>query len=250
MVDRWLSGTRHLGNTSKDRLMLKGAYLDLLLYLFTERKPIKDALHVARILDVDPRLAKRLWIDLGHKFVHRSIGSTHGLVTEILNNSGRIKGLDASQLPQGLYNQIQRREDPDLVHEDMYIPDGQETVGREHDAIASQSEGEQNETRSRASKGCPAEAIMELYNATLVPPLREAVSLSRARRGHIKALWGNGMGDMETWQSYFAYVGDSRFLTGQVDAGRGRSGPFRADLDWLIKPSNELKIREGKYHGQ
>lgn len=72
----------------------KGIYMELLLYLFTERKPIKDSKHVSRICGIDPRTSARLWAKIGDKFTLNQHGSTHELVTKILNNSGRIKGLN------------------------------------------------------------------------------------------------------------------------------------------------------------
>lgn len=72
----------------------KGMYLDLLLYLFTEQRPIKDHKHVARICGIDPRRSARLWTKIGDKFELNQHGSTHLLVSKILNNSGRIRGLD------------------------------------------------------------------------------------------------------------------------------------------------------------
>ena len=107
--------------------MLKGAYIDLLLYLFDSRNPIKDYEHVGRILGIDKRLARSIWGKLEHKFyqtsiqtsiqksTHKSIyksgGFAHKLVTEILNNRGRIKELRESASPQ--YTPLDPDPDPD-----------------------------------------------------------------------------------------------------------------------------------------
>ena len=82
-MDRWIAGTDQLGQNPKDRLFLKGAYLELLLYLYYERRPIKDVNHIARILHCNPRTARRIWSELGCKFVLNSNGIQHKVVTEI-----------------------------------------------------------------------------------------------------------------------------------------------------------------------
>lgn len=87
LLERWYSETLRMA------LDEKGAYLELMLYLFYERRPIKDAVHVARILRIDPRTSKRLWPKLSENFVRNQHGYSHELVTKILNNKGRIKGL-------------------------------------------------------------------------------------------------------------------------------------------------------------
>jgi hypothetical protein len=49
----------------------------------------------------------------------------------------------------------------------------------------------------------------------------------------------------EFWSGLFAYVRDRcPFLVGKKP---GRDGPFVADLGWIIKPANFVKILEGKY---
>ncbi|MEW8025519.1 MAG: DUF1376 domain-containing protein [Candidatus Thiodiazotropha endolucinida] len=89
LIDRWLAGTRYLSHEER------GAYLDLLLYLFVERRPIKDEKHVARILLADPRVSRKLWKKLCVKFTKNQHGYTHPLITKLIHNKGRIKGLDS-----------------------------------------------------------------------------------------------------------------------------------------------------------
>lgn len=43
------------------------------------------------------------------------------------------------------------------------------------------------------------------------------------------------------WNRYFGYVAKSKFLTGQTEQR------FEATIDWLLKPANMQKIREGNY---
>jgi hypothetical protein len=49
------------------------------------------------------------------------------------------------------------------------------------------------------------------------------------------------------WRNFFGHVRESRFLSGMTSGSDGRP-PFIADFEWLIRPENHLKVREGKYH--
>ena len=72
--------------------------------------------------------------------------------------------------------------------------------------------------------------------------------LTAAREAQIKARWRCGdLPDLETWRDYFAFVSDSKFLTGRAAATPGRT-PFIADLEWLVKEGNYAKVYERKYH--
>ena len=49
------------------------------------------------------------------------------------------------------------------------------------------------------------------------------------------------------WRSFFGFIGKSKFLTGRSEGKR--DNPFKADLEWIIRPTNFAKIIERKYHG-
>jgi len=92
----------------------------------------------------------------------------------------------------------------------------------------------------------PYESITNLYH-DILPQNPRIAKLSPARKAQIRARWLNGIGDIEAWERYFNIVAGSKFLTGQVPPSRDRSKPFIADIDFLIKEANVLKIVEGKY---
>ena len=52
--------------------------------------------------------------------------------------------------------------------------------------------------------------------------------------------------DLSFWAEYFALVRSSKFLMGEVSASGGNA--FRCNFDWLIAPSNFVKVVEGNYH--
>lgn len=94
---------------------------------------------------------------------------------------------------------------------------------------------------------CPFDAIRELYHEIL-PELRQCRVMTDTRKGYIRQRWNDWPGpDLERWRKYFGYVRDSQFLMGKKGGHDGRP-PFECDLEWLTKPGNCAKVREGKYH--
>lgn len=94
----------------------------------------------------------------------------------------------------------------------------------------------------------PYGKIVDLYHEKL-PMLPRCVKLSAARSGQIRARWNDGLDCLEEWEAFFKKVAASPFLTGRVQSHDGRP-PFRADLVWLTKEANFLKVLEGKYHAK
>ena len=92
----------------------------------------------------------------------------------------------------------------------------------------------------------PYDEIVSLYHEKLLNNPQIA-KLTDSRKRQIKARWNNGMGDIDSWARYFDLVSESKFLTGQAPPGKGRTKPYVADIDFLIKESSVLKIVEGKY---
>jgi hypothetical protein len=68
--------------------------------------------------------------------------------------------------------------------------------------------------------------------------------LTKPRETALLARWKSDFGrSLERWRSFCEKIAQSPFLSGQV-------GSFRADLDWVLKPANTLKILEGKYDAE
>ncbi|WP_347911361.1 helix-turn-helix domain-containing protein [Pseudomonas grandcourensis] len=94
---------------------------------------------------------------------------------------------------------------------------------------------------------CPTQAIVDLFNKT-IPEFPRVVMLTKDRITKITARWNENSvhQDLQFWAEYFALVRSSKFLMGEV-ASAG-SNPFRCNFDWLIAPSNFVKVIEGNYH--
>lgn len=94
---------------------------------------------------------------------------------------------------------------------------------------------------------CPFEKILDLYHLAL-PELPAVLLLTDKRKEHLRSRWRESPvhQDLQFWAEYFAQVKRSRFLLGKT-AGRNGEKPFRATFDWLLKPSNFVKVIEGNY---
>ncbi|HHM5676450.1 TPA: YdaU family protein [Pseudomonas aeruginosa] len=97
-------------------------------------------------------------------------------------------------------------------------------------------------------KPCPAQAIADLYHQVL-PELPAVALLNDTRRRHLQARWREHEAhrSLDFWRDLFETVKASPFLMGNVP-GRNGAKPFRATFDWIIAPSNFVKIVEGNYH--
>ena len=94
---------------------------------------------------------------------------------------------------------------------------------------------------------CPHQEIIAAYHELLpmCPPIRAWTSV---RKKHLRTRWAEDVTrqNIGYWRSLFAYIAESRFLTGRTST-HGKQ-PFTASLDWIVKSENFVKIREGRYH--
>lgn len=105
----------------------------------------------------------------------------------------------------------------------------------------------------KANKGlpaCPFDEIVAGYHEAL-PSLPRVRALTDARKNALRQRWRENAKHYATqaegvawWRRFFGYVGESAFLTGRGGGER----PFLADLEWLTKAGNFVKVIEGKYH--
>lgn len=132
---------------------------------------------------------------------------------------------------------------PDSLNTDSLIPD---SVSDEANASSSSS---QKICDSPPRDSIPYKKIVDLYHEILWMCPRVGV-LTNTRKSYIAARWKSGaIPDLETWRDFFTFVSKSKFLTGAVDPPPGKKR-FVADLEWITRESNFVKIYERKYHGQ
>lgn len=99
-----------------------------------------------------------------------------------------------------------------------------------------------------ATPDCPHQQIIETYHE-LLPSCPQVREWTAARQRLLRTRWTENPKRQTVvwWRKFFAYVAESEFLTGRGSCAPGRD-PFVADLEWLVRPSNFVKVIEGRYH--
>jgi hypothetical protein len=102
---------------------------------------------------------------------------------------------------------------------------------------------------------CPLRQLADGFNL-LCPSCVAHVVDTDARRTRLAARWKQIFRDgavqssaeaLQFFHDLFKRVEQSRLLTGRVKPASGHTKPFRASLDWLMKPDNFAKLIEGAY---
>jgi hypothetical protein len=90
----------------------------------------------------------------------------------------------------------------------------------------------------------PHQEIIALYHKHL-PMLTQVRTWTDKRAKALKARWREDKKrqSLEFWEKLFIYIAQSDFLT-------GKASDWQADLEWIINPSNLVKIIEGKYENK
>ena len=120
--------------------------------------------------------------------------------------------------------------------------------------ITKNQEPSKNTTNVVAAKGdakpCPHQEIIELYHKHL-PMCPTVKQWTDKRQSLLRQRWKEEADrqDVEWWARFFGYISNSSFLTGRVNTHPDRK-PFVVDLEWIIKPSNFVKIIEGRYEDE
>lgn len=88
---------------------------------------------------------------------------------------------------------------------------------------------------------CPHKEIIDLYHSIL-PALTPIKEWTEERQKLLRTRWKEKTErqSLDWWKNFFEDVRRSDFLTGKVNG-------FKADLEWLIRPKNFIKVLEGKY---
>lgn len=114
-------------------------------------------------------------------------------------------------------------------------------VGNDADAKKSKGQGKNQ------ILACPHQEIVDAYHEAL-PASPRIRDWTKARAAHLQARWREDpkRQNVDWWRRLFAFIAESDFLTGKVSADDRK--PFTASLEWLLKPENFAKVREGRYH--
>lgn len=113
------------------------------------------------------------------------------------------------------------------------------------DALTPEEEGGEGQPEGEQTgkvPPCPYTRIVAEYNSILGGVLPEVREVTEKRKRTLRSRWVQHpeRQNLEWWRAYFEQIKRSPFLTGQKTQ-------FRASFDWIINPSNMVKIREKNY---
>lgn len=137
--------------------------------------------------------------------------------------------------------------EPEPEPEDLVVPNGTTRPANAEPVVS-----------KKVFPECNHQAVIDLYHEVL-PTLNRIEIWNSARQGYLRSRWREVAAELakegqsfdeasilDWWRSFFAHIGRSKFLTGRAEGVKGE--PFKADLEWIIRPTNFAKIIEGKYH--
>ena len=167
----------------------------------------------------------------------------------------KVSLIDESWNPKG-WEKRQAAKDPLAAERQRKYRENQKKRNVTHNVTAtSRVEEEVEEEReeettttspAKAGNRAPVQQIVDLYHEIL-PANPRVVKITPARRSLIKQRWNDELKTLDNWRNYFEHVAQSNFLTGRAIPQNGKP-VFFADLEWLVRPSNLVKVAEGKYH--
>jgi uncharacterized protein YdaU (DUF1376 family) len=117
-----------------------------------------------------------------------------------------------------------------------------------HKPITINQEPDIKPTAKSLISPCPVEQIINLYqdHCTRLPRLRV---IPDKTKNAISARWrqDSKFQSLDFWKGFFDYCNENKFLSGQSNPRPGSDKPFRADLNWLVKPEPFANIINEKY---
>lgn len=150
---------------------------------------------------------------------------------------------------------------PMLMSKKDNLPDNQEVGKKDKQKTTPSSSSSSSSSLSEPSvlvpqggaPDCPHAEIVELYH-DCCPTLPRCMVLSPKRQGLIRQRWREVWSDLKFdragmlgwFREFFENVQRSDFLTGRAKSDR----IWTADLEWLMLPSNFVKVAEGRYQGK
>ena len=211
------------------------------------------------------------------------VGKTDALPTcdEVSQNSPPLETETSQNLPPLSKNdtQLQKQAPPEKKAE----PENSAFAKKEIEPGTPENlvEPEEEKSESVKTKGkprkptegglpnCPCDEIVSLYHEIL-PELPKVKVLNGTRKSYLRTRWREVLVRPELlnmfvspeevlqkplkevgllwFRRYFEYVRESDFLCGRTEPTKGRNTPFQADFEWLIRPTNFVKVLEGRYH--
>lgn len=163
-------------------------------------------------------------------------GTTNSNFGESQNGSSLVSKITTKITTENTNN----TSDKSLVVDDVAIDQPEDEFAEDNISIPVQP-------RKTNRPNIPYQKIINLYEEIL-PELPKVNLLTETRKSHIRSRWNDHEAhqSLNFWKDYFLQVRKSPFLLGKVPAKNGGRA-FRANIDWLINPTNFVKITEGYY---
>lgn len=96
----------------------------------------------------------------------------------------------------------------------------------------------ENENRNENKNGIDYESVVQNYHV-FCPKMNKVAVMNDTRKGFVRERISEH--GLEKLIDVFRIAGESDFLNGKNDKG------WKADFEWIIRPTNFVKIMEGKY---
>ncbi|GEM_PF-2434869 len=151
---------------------------------------------------------------------------------------------------------LDKDKDKDKDKELNTTPNGVVVASVADDALPDATHDHPKDKKSKLPD-CQHQQIIDAYHETL-PTLPQVRVWNDVRKKSLQSRWREmfAAGHYATtedgvawWKRFFVYVSESDFLTGRVNGSKDRT-PWSADLEWLVRPSNFVKVLEGKYENR
>lgn len=115
-----------------------------------------------------------------------------------------------------------------------------------HKPLTINQEDQKQLSSATQNDSCPHSKIIDLYHANL-PTMPRVVEWTPARKTKLRTRWNekSERQTLEWWEKFFGYVAESDFL-----CGRSKNEWTACNLEWLITPSNFVKVLEGNYENR
>ena len=259
-VRDYIAATRHLS------LAERGAYTDL-LFLSWEMGPLpSDLARLARLVGCDAEEFRQVWPAIRGKFIETAAGFQNARLeeqrTESMQRSSAARA--SAQARWKRYSGCERNANAMRTHSDgnanghakSMLPSPSPSPSPDSGVLEdSDSRPRRARTKERpAYEGREFHAqVIRAYHETL-PELPAVKVWSETRRKALNARIrerckdGKPADTVDYWRKLFESVAASDFLCGHATPRDGRQ-PFRADLEWLLRPENFAKVIEGRYMG-
>lgn len=237
--------------------------------LTTPDKP--EVFKMAEILDIDPDAVTgkllRIWIWADQQTVD---GNAPGVTCTLLNRLAGVTGFAQAMQKVGWLGE----KDGEYYFPNFDIHNGKgakkrATTNRRvaNHRASSQRNGEsvtgsvtksvtREEKRREENKHssspeverCPVNKIIDIYNS-IANHLPNSLVQTDLIRKNISSRWKENKPaqSLEFWRDLFVQCESNLFLSGRSSPRADSQAPFRASLDWIVKPNNFMKIINGNY---